>query len=246
MRLRRSPVPADSAPVTIDLDERERRELRRKANAATLDALRALGGEDRRAAIQERALADGGFTPRELAAPAPASAGDKFARLVDHQLAWALTNLKRDGLVESPRRSVWRLAGAARDAPAPACDEPVFADRLDELRRMPYRAYLRTPEWRVTRAAALQRAGHSCSLDVTHTDALEVHHRTYERLGHELASDLVVLCHACHVVHHTQFGRPGRRPREHGAAGTAPRATTARPAAAVPPPRSLLKRLFSS
>jgi len=229
--------------VDSDLDPAERRELRRKANAATLDALRALGGEARRSDIHERALAAGGFTPRQLAAPAPEAVGHKFARLVDHQLAWALTNLKRDGLVESPRRSVWRLAGAAREAPSPACDEPIFVDRLDELRRMPYREYLRTPEWRVTRAAALERAGRSCSLDVTHTDALEVHHRTYERLGCELASDLVVLCHACHVVHHEKFGRPRRRPPQRTSVTAARHAAPAPP---QPPPRSFLRRLFSA
>ncbi|MDP1846462.1 MAG: winged helix-turn-helix domain-containing protein [Solirubrobacteraceae bacterium] len=226
--------------MSTDLDERERRELRHKVNAATLDALRALGGEARRSDIHQRALADGGFTPRQLTAPPPASAGDKFARLIDHQLAWALTNLKRDGLVENPCRSVWRLAGAAREAPSPACEESVFVDRLDELRRMPYRDYLRTPEWRVTRAATLERAGHSCSLDVTHTDALEVHHRTYERRGRELASDLVVLCHACHLVHHKQFGRPGRRPDKRGDVATARPAASAQPAS-----RSFFKRLFS-
>ena len=112
---------------------------------------------------------------------------------------------------------------------------------------MTYREYLRTPEWRVTRAAALERAGHSCSLDVTHTDALEVRHRTYERLGCELASDLVVLCHACHAVHHKQFGRPGRRPRERTAGASAQAVATARPSApAQPATRSLLRRLFSS
>jgi hypothetical protein len=98
----------------------------------------------------------------------------------------------------------------------------------------------------MTRAAALERAGHSCSLDVTHTDALEVHHRTYERLGCELAGDLVVLCHACHAVHHKEFGRPGRPPRERAAAATAQSVATARPAApAQPAPRTFFKRLFS-
>ncbi len=87
----------------------------------------------------------------------------------------------------------------------------VTADRLAELHSMPYQFYLRTPEWRRTRAAALVRAGYACSLDVTHTRDLEVHHRTYERLGEELATDLVVLCHSCHQLHHHV---DGRRPAE--------------------------------
>jgi hypothetical protein len=196
--------------VTDELDDHERRALRLKARTATLEALRALGGEARRAQIRERALADGGFTPRELRAPAPDPVADRFDGLVEHQLAWSLTNLRRDGLVENPRRSVWRLAGVVLETPEPAADTAPGPDRLAQLRAMPYRDYLRTPEWRRTRAAALVRAGNCCSLDVTHTRDLEVHHRTYERLGEELAADLVVLCRACHRLHHAEHGRPGR------------------------------------
>lgn len=226
--------------MSTDLDDAARRELRRKAKAATLEAIRALGGEARRSAISERALADGGFTPRELAASPPEAAAAKFDRLVDYQLSWTLTNLKRDGLVENPSRGIWRLAGAAREVPAPACDEPVFVDRAEELQRMAYREYLRTPEWRVTRAQALERAGNCCSLDVTHADDLEVHHRTYERVGHELAADLVVLCHDCHDLHHKEFGRPGPRPARRDVAPS-PLLTSVRRE-----PRSLLRRLFSA
>ena len=77
---------------------------------------------------------------------------------------------------------------------------------------MSYPVYLRTPEWRRARATALLAAGNCCSLDVTHTTELEVHHRTYERLGAELVSDLVVLCHPCHQLHHGTYGRPRRGP----------------------------------
>jgi hypothetical protein len=192
------------------LDDDERRALRRKAREATLEALRALGGEATRAAIRERALADGGFTPRELRAAPPEAAAGTYDYAADHALSWALTNLKRDGLAENPRWGTWRLAGAAAETPAPLVDTPATEDRLAELRSMPYRRYLRTPEWRRTRAAALLRAGHACSLDVTHTAQLEVHHRTYERLGAELDGDVTVLCRACHRRHHAGNGRPRR------------------------------------
>jgi hypothetical protein len=201
---------AEDPGVSDELDPQEQHELRAKARTATLEALRALGGEARRETIRERALADGGFTPRELAAPPPAAAGGQYERLVDHQLSWTLTNLKRGGLLDNPSRGVWRLAGAALETPPPAVDVDVEASRLEQLRTMPYRQYLRTVEWRRTRMAALERAGYCCSLDVTHTDDLEVHHRTYERLGHELATDVVVLCAACHRVHHREHGRPRR------------------------------------
>lgn len=209
--LKASDPVADGLAVSPDLDDDERRQLRLKTRTATLDALQSLGGEARRDAIRTRALADGSFTPRELAAPPPEAAAEKFERMIDHQLAWALTNLKRDGLVENPQRSVWRLTGAALERPEPAVDQDTSPDRLAQLRAMSYADYLHTPEWRRTRAAAILRAGGCCSLDVTHTDGLEVHHRTYERLGEELASDLTVLCKVCHRLHHKEHGRPRRQ-----------------------------------
>jgi hypothetical protein len=217
--------------VTTALDEAERRALRQKIRVATLDALRALGGEALRKPVLDWALAHGGFTPRELAAPSPEKAAEHYPRLVDYYLSWALTNLKQDGLVENPKWSTWKLTGSALTATAQPVAEAVGAERLAELRAMPYRQYLRTPEWRQTKAAALLLAGNACSLDVTHTEGLEVHHRTYERLGAELMSDLVVLCHACHQLYHQENGRPGRK-------------RCAKPA--TPRKRSLLRRLLAS
>jgi hypothetical protein len=186
----------------------DRRALRLKVRQAVLDAMSSLAGEVRRDVILERALADGGFTARELASPPPASAEKKHQRLVDHELSWALTNLKREGLVENPKWRHWHLTAAGIPSEESAVEEPVAAERLAKLRSMPYPFYLRTPEWRRTRAAALVRAGNACSLDVTHTRDLEVHHRTYERLGEEMVTDLVVLCHSCHQLHHKAHGLP--------------------------------------
>src|SRR3954447_26961424 len=123
--------------MAIELDADERRELRWKARAAVLSALEAVGGETDRAALLDRALADGGFTPRELSAPVPEGAAGKYPRLIDHQLSWALTNLRHDGLGENPRRRVWGLAGAALEASPPAVDDAIAEDRLVELRAMP-------------------------------------------------------------------------------------------------------------
>ena len=230
--------------VTSDLDAAGKRELRRKARRATLDALAQLGGEARREAIRDRALAVGGFTARELAAPPPAGAEHNYARLVDHNLSWALTNLKSTGAVENPSRGVWRLAGV----PATSAVQPeaVSEQRLGELREMPYPRYLRTPEWRRTRSEALLRAHNCCALDATHTDGLEVHHRTYERLGAEQPADMVVLCHACHHLHHSMFG-VARRGRSEPVYLEAPSADGVAAAAAATPPakRSWLARLLA-
>ena len=183
--------------------------MRLRAEAATLDALRALGGEATRTAIRDWALAHGGFTARELAAPAPEAAADKHESAVHHRLQWSLTNLKNKRKVENPAYGVWRLAA---DPPTPISlvDAAPSQERLAELRAMPHWKYLRTPEWKRRREAALDRAGHACALDATHTEDLEVHHRSYERYGEEVDADLTVLCHGCHRLHHLEHGRPRR------------------------------------
>ena len=72
---------------------------------------------------------------------------------------------------------------------------------ISALRRMPYAEYLRTAHWQRVRVLALEQAGHACDL-CGRDQQLEVHHRTYERLGFERQSDLIVLCHDCHRDHH--------------------------------------------
>ena len=221
--------PADALDVGAELDKKGQRAVGRKAREAVLEALRTLRGEGLRREILEAARRNGRFTEAELDAPAPEKWRSKHASYVEYRLSFALTNLKHEGLLENPRWSVWRLTGVAADEPAPAAKEPIPSGRLAELRRMNYRDYLCTPEWRRARAAALVRAGYRCALDRSHTEDLEVHHNTYERIGAELASDLIVLCHDCHRHYHEANGRP-RRPK------TAASSQAARVAASFPPP----------
>jgi 5-methylcytosine-specific restriction endonuclease McrA len=77
------------------------------------------------------------------------------------------------------------------------------ADRVEELRAMPYSEYLETPEWRVTRRHATKAAEDKCQRCGRLSRRLDVHHRTYERLGREDSmSDLEVLCRQCHQKEH--------------------------------------------
>lgn len=74
-----------------------------------------------------------------------------------------------------------------------------------------YVAYLRSPAWQELRdraraiapypgCAECARRGYDyCLSDV----AFEVHHLTYERVGHELLEDLEVLCWPHHLDAHT-------------------------------------------
>lgn len=65
-----------------------------------------------------------------------------------------------------------------------------------------YREYLESPEWKATRAKALERGDNKCAV-CGRTDTLEVHHNTYDRIGAELPTDLVVLCNYHHSTIHT-------------------------------------------
>ena len=55
--------------------------------------------------------------------------------------------------------------------------------------------------WQRVRPLALKTADHACELCAA-TEALEVHHRTYERLGFERPGDVLALCHDCYREHH--------------------------------------------
>lgn len=200
--------PATTAPA-VELSTTELHAMRLKVRRSVLAAMRELNGGGDRQQILARARAIGGFTARELRAPTPARHRKKHQHQIDHDLDWVLTDLKRDGLATNPRRGIWQLTDAALvQTEAPLADE-ASASRLDELRAMPYDDYLRTPEWRHTRAAALVRADHQCAMNATHTGPLEVHHRSYERRGAERPSDLIVLCRTCHQVHHAHNNNSG-------------------------------------
>ena len=82
----------------------------------------------------------------------------------------------------------------------------VVEERQRAARKARHRAYLRSPEWKTRRRAALERAGGRC-MDCGTTRNLHVHHLTYKRHGNELARDLRVLCSRCHRHRHRDGGR---------------------------------------
>ncbi|MGI0489793.1 hypothetical protein ACN4EK_30610 [Pantanalinema rosaneae CENA516] len=79
-----------------------------------------------------------------------------------------------------------------------------FCQRLNELQKMPYQEYLKTPEWHSRRQKHLQSAGFRCQICNAKGVTLHVHHRTYERRGIERFTDLIVLCCKCHELFHQQ------------------------------------------
>ena len=58
-----------------------------------------------------------------------------------------------------------------------------------------YKEYLDSPAWKMKRDAVIQRDGGQC---VCGAKATEMHHKTYDNIGKEPLSDLVMLCAECH------------------------------------------------
>jgi len=69
---------------------------------------------------------------------------------------------------------------------------------------MDYVTYITSAAWRSNPArqrelAAANFACRLCPNAAAIGARIEVHHRTYERLGHELDGDLIALCSECHL-----------------------------------------------
>ncbi len=114
-----------------------------------------------------------------------------------------LRNLHYDGKIEWVIRDGWPWLRVP-DAASHAVQDDRTAQRrarLDELRTMPYREYLVTPEWQQRRHLHLENAGHRCQV-CSAPHSLHVHHRTYLNRGNERFSDLTVLCATCHKLFH--------------------------------------------
>lgn len=67
-----------------------------------------------------------------------------------------------------------------------------------------YAEYLASDSWKEKRKKWMTAWGHRCSICNTHENEsiLDVHHRTYARVGMEFFYDCVVLCRHCHGLYH--------------------------------------------
>lgn len=79
---------------------------------------------------------------------------------------------------------------------------PVHRRRLAQLKAMSYAEYLQTAEWDATRRETLYLAHNRCARCFSRDLPLDAHHKTYERLGEEIPSDLEALCRPCHQFEH--------------------------------------------
>jgi len=80
--------------------------------------------------------------------------------------------------------------------------------RVEEIvRQVKYEGYLMSPAWQRKRSAKLAESNYACEvcgygLSDIETAPLDVHHKTYDRFGHEEPDDLEVLCRPCHEERH--------------------------------------------
>lgn len=68
-----------------------------------------------------------------------------------------------------------------------------------------YERYLQSNHWKIFRQQALGHYGRKCYLCGTHDAQIDLHHNDYSRLGGELMSDVIPLCHECHERHHLEY-----------------------------------------
>jgi hypothetical protein len=74
----------------------------------------------------------------------------------------------------------------------------LFGDKHEEPDE--YQVHLASRKWAQLRTQKLAQVGYCCERCglSRHTRPLDVHHLTYDRLGHERLEDLQVLCKTCH------------------------------------------------
>ena len=72
------------------------------------------------------------------------------------------------------------------------------------MKKILYKEYLKSSAWGYLKNLVLKAAEHRCRL-CNSDKRLQVHHRTYERIGHERIADLFVLCENCHGRFHDKI-----------------------------------------
>jgi len=123
------------------------------------------------------------------------------AKAIEHGFLECEVDVSDLARIKKSYRLKMKEADRPAQEPQPAKPAKTKVSRIEELRALPYAEYLQTPEWTKKRTKALRFAQFRCQL-CNGNESLNVHHRTYERLGHELLSDLSVLCKDCHSIFH--------------------------------------------
>lgn len=79
---------------------------------------------------------------------------------------------------------------------------PIKEVYLRYLKKLPYKEYLKTKHWDITRRAMLKANDYQCSLCKDKNVPIHIHHRNYNCRGEESAFDLIAFCDKCHAEFH--------------------------------------------
>jgi hypothetical protein len=111
-----------------------------------------------------------------------------------------------------------------------------ITDSRRALRRLGFESYddyLDSRHWADLRARAAAEMTYICVCGAS--EALQLHHKTYDRIGHEELDDVMWLCEPCHITVHmlerqglTDLALTGLACTERAAASGAARATTSK------------------
>jgi 5-methylcytosine-specific restriction endonuclease McrA len=114
---------------------------------------------------------------------------------LDREAKWGQPKLsRRERRARNRKRRAERKAnrdtGGGGKAKVPQCPPPL-------AKRPDYCEYLASVRWRKVREWVFHLAGYRCERCPS-AEGLQVHHKTYVRLGREKQKDLEVLCRDCH------------------------------------------------
>lgn len=137
----------------------------------------------------------------------------KIALRADKRAAKAAKRPKKIKKSKSAAKIVRELIQNGKDLPFDMMDSPSptpIQVRLVGSKALPfeerhaiYRRYLKSNTWLRVRIRIFKLRGYQCEkCGISEGVQLEVHHRSYERLGFELDSDLQILCRICHLSAH--------------------------------------------
>ena len=80
----------------------------------------------------------------------------------------------------------------------------IFTGRLETGGVMNYKVYLQGEHWKLMRRLRLEVDSEQCAVCGSRNQ-LNVHHKTYDRIGAEKLSDLITLCQECHAKYHNKL-----------------------------------------
>src|SRR3990167_1154822 len=90
------------------------------------------------------------------------------------------------------------------DIAPPPINQTIQEEEVPNERRRFYEEYIKSERWQLVRKQILAFWDNRCALCYSEK-RVHVHHRTYERLGFEIMTDLLPLCEGCHQKFHDKL-----------------------------------------